>query len=203
MGLRKHCNPLTFRDEVEKPDWSEVFAVKRPLEIDIGCGKGDFIFERAENNPDINVIGIDVREAFFEILKKRRSDYEKDNIFVLRANINFSITELFKPETISKIHIYFPDPWFKKRHQKRRIVTPELIDNCLSILVTGGELHLATDVEPLAAEMLEICAEKPTIKNLAASGNYYDGRIFTETTNWEKHLIKAGKPIWRTAFKKN
>ena len=98
MGLRKHCNPLTFRQKVRRPEWDRVFQKSRPLELDIGCGKGDFIFQRAQNHPEINFVGLDVREAYFDILQKRLAEYPGDNIHVIRCNVNASLDELFSAE---------------------------------------------------------------------------------------------------------
>ncbi|GAB4307213.1 MAG: tRNA (guanosine(46)-N7)-methyltransferase TrmB [Myxococcota bacterium] len=201
MGLRKHCNPLTFREKVEPPDWGKAFPVERPMEIDVGCGKGDFVFERARNHPEINFVGLDVREAFCDILSKRLKNFEGDNLYILRCNVNVSLKELFRLETVAKIHIYFPDPWFKKRHKKRRIVTSEFVETCAEILVLGGELHIASDVEKLAREILGICEGNQRLKNIAERG-FAKERFFPETTNWEKHLLKISKPFWRIAFEK-
>src|SRR5207253_463793 len=145
---RHHVNPLNFRPEPEVLDWATVFAdASRPLEVDVGSAKGTFLIARAANAPDRNLVGLEIR---LPMVERARRDTEKlglKNVHVVFGNANSDFERLFAPRSVDRVYVHFPDPWFKTRHHKRRVVTPAFLEVLASRLKLGGELHFMTDFE--------------------------------------------------------
>lgn len=154
--VRQHVNPLNFRSEVEVPAWERVFArPAQPLEVDVGSAHGDFLVERARQRPDLNLVGLEIRRPMVERVAKKLAQAGLDNATVLTCNANTSFRDLFAPGSLSTIYVHFPDPWFKKRHHKRRVMTPAFTHDVAACLAPGGLLRFMTDHLPYADEVQE------------------------------------------------
>lgn len=155
--IRHHVNPLTFREHPEIPDWNEVFAKpEQDLEVDIGSGKGQFLLARAKHQAGINIVGLEIRKPMVERLREIIEKEALTNAFILRCNANLSLIKLFAAESLSRAYVHFPDPWFKKRHHKRRLIKTEFLNDLSVVLKRGGEFHFATDYQEYAEEVLEL-----------------------------------------------
>ncbi len=128
--------PLVFR---------ECFGNTHPVEFEIGCGKGKFLVRRAIENPGTNFFGIDRVSKFMKLGKTRAEKRELPNIRFVRAEAKAFLTEAVAPESVSIFHIYFSDPWPKRRHQTRRVFTGEFLRLLHVRLVPGGLVEIATD----------------------------------------------------------
>jgi len=159
--IRHHVNPLSFQREVQTPDWAETFGEawqERPLEVDVGCAKGRFLLARAETATEVNIVGLEIRVPIVELVARRIAEAKLSNAHVLCCNANVSLTELFAASSLSRVYVHFPDPWFKKRHHKRRVVNAAFLDAVRQVLRPDGEFHFATDYGEYAAEVLELLA---------------------------------------------
>lgn len=167
--LRQHVNPLSFRYEVSFPSRAELFAQPElPLEVDVGCAHGDFLCARARARPDVNLLGLEIRRPMVERLRDRlaREDLLGRNAAVLFCNANMHWDALFGGESLRRVYVQFPDPWFKKRHHKRRVLTPGLVSAIARSLAPGGELRLMTDFGAYALEAAEqVEALEPSLRN--------------------------------------
>jgi len=129
--VRQHVNPLSlkYQQPIEPPDWSTVFAdPTRSLHLDIGCGRGQFLLQMAEQQPELNFLGLEIREPLVIQANQNRAELGLTNLHFLFCNVSNSIAPLlasYQPGQLRQVTIQFPDPWFKKRHQKRRVVQPE------------------------------------------------------------------------------
>jgi tRNA (guanine-N7-)-methyltransferase len=123
----------------------ELFDNDNPIEMEIGAGKGKFLLHRAQIEPDINFIGFDYIWKYLKIGWARAQKRELENLLFFKAEAVEVITHLTPSESVSVFHIYFPDPWHKRRHHKRRFMTPEFIHMLHDRLVPGGLIELATD----------------------------------------------------------
>lgn len=123
----------------------DIFPGGRPLEIEIGAGKGKFLMHRAMAEPDIDFIGIDYIWKYLKIGWQRVQKRGLENVLFFKAEANEFVTHLVPDESVSVFHIYFPDPWHKRRHHKRRLLTPDFFRLLHRRLLPGGLLEIATD----------------------------------------------------------
>jgi tRNA (guanine-N7-)-methyltransferase len=122
-----------------------MFERDRPLEVEIGAGKGKFLMHRAMAEPDVNFVGIDYIWKYLKIGWQRIQRRGLENILFFKAEANEVVTHLVPDESVSVFHIYFPDPWHKRRHNKRRLLTPDFFKLLHRRLAPGGLLEIATD----------------------------------------------------------
>jgi len=142
-------------DPADRADISTIFPVEAPLEVEIGCGKGKFLIERAEANPSINFLGIDVVWKWMRYAVHRSDRREIENVKFIKTEAKDFIDHSLPLESVSTFHIYFPDPWPKRRHRKRRLVTGEFLKLLHTRLLDGGLIELATDHEDYFLQMEE------------------------------------------------
>ncbi len=198
--IRKHTNPFNVQNRIGLIDRMAVFGREAPLEVDIGCGAADFVFQRAKNNPDRDIIGLEVRKPLVLAAGERREKENQRNAMVYHANAHENL-DLAPKGSIVQFHVQFPDPCFKKRHQKRRILQPKLMRGMAEVLPMGGKVFLQSDVKPLAEEMYYFMAQEPAFKSLWDPSLLVDSP-FEERTEWERHHEAEGEPIYRMMFEK-
>ncbi|MBA2706745.1 MAG: tRNA (guanosine(46)-N7)-methyltransferase TrmB, partial [Gemmatimonadaceae bacterium] len=130
-------------DTLPRPlNWAELFGNANPIELEIGTGKGTFITEQAIARPDVNFFGIEWARWFWRYGSDRLRRHDCTNARTVRAEANFFLTEFVPLESISVLHIYFPDPWPKARHHKRRLIQPPFLKLVERILVPNGRLQV-------------------------------------------------------------
>ena len=151
--MRQHANPLSkvFKDIQPIPPLKDIFNdFSKPLHLDIGCGSGDFLMNLAKNNKNWNYIGLEIREKLVIKSKSKLKDESIDNLFFAYGNAEYLIEDCigkFPVDVVSSVSFNFPDPWFKKKHHKRRVVQPLLINNISQIMANGGYISIKSDVE--------------------------------------------------------
>lgn len=198
--VRKHANPFQVRTHIGAIDRLAIFGREAPLEVDLGCGTAQFIFERARANPDADFIGFEVRLPIVEASLARKEREGPPNVHVFYANAGDNL-KMVPPGVIRRFHVHFPDPCFKKRHFKRRILTPAIARKMAELLAIGGQVYAQSDVKPLAEEMFDfLAAEKAFESKLDPS--LLVPRPFPESTSWEKQHEAEGEPIYRMLFEK-
>ena len=153
--MRQHVNPLSSNfNQIERiPSLSEMFGdSKLNLHLDIGCGAGEFLFDLALVNTSWNYLGIEIREKLVKNAKLKALEREIKNLYFLFGNANNILNDFQSKliiKTLKSISFNFPDPWFKKRHNKRRVIQPELINILSNSLQTGTLIFIKTDVKDL------------------------------------------------------
>ncbi len=143
------------------------FGRRAPCTLEIGFGMGDTLAATALARPECNFIGIEVHLPGVGALLRLVEAHGLTNVRVIRHDAVEVLQHMIAPDSLNEINLFFPDPWPKKRHHKRRIVTAEFAALMASRLVPGGLLHMATDWEPYAAQMLEVVSAEPTLANTA------------------------------------
>jgi tRNA (guanine-N7-)-methyltransferase len=143
-------------------DW---FGRSAPVTLEIGPGMGETTAALAEAEPEVNYLAVDVYPPGLAQLMMRAEAGGLKNLRVMRGDAVVLLEDHLPPASLSAVRIFYPDPWPKKKHHKRRIVQPALVSVVVSRLVPGGTLHLATDWEHYAEHMLEVCSAEPLLRN--------------------------------------
>lgn len=183
-------------------DLEDVFGRQAPLVVEIGYGNGDSLVQLAETAPDINFLGIEVHEPGIGHCLIRARDTGIDNLRLIAHDAVEVLRHQLPAESIARLNLYFPDPWPKKRHHKRRILNPEFLSLVHSRLVPQGSLHIATDWENYAEAIDELFAETPTFR--LAERRRHDGERPLErpVTKFERRGLKKGHRITDWRFEK-
>lgn len=134
-------------------DFVDIFGNTNPVWLDIGFGNGESMIHAAQQYPDVNLLGIEVHLPGVGRLLMAADEHDLDNIRIIRNDAVDIIREFIPDDSLQAVHIYFPDPWHKKRHHKRRLVQQPFLDLIRPKLKTGGRLHFATDWQPYAEEV--------------------------------------------------
>jgi tRNA (guanine-N7-)-methyltransferase len=150
---------LEFIGLEEAPDWGAVFGFEGPLELEIGCGAGGFALAYAQRHPRVRYVALEWRRKYARELERRVQRRELRNIRVIEADARTQVPRLFRPASLSAIHLQFPDPWWKRAHQKRAVLQPSFCQLLYELLEPGGLFDLRTDVEDRAQQMLHTLEE--------------------------------------------
>lgn len=199
---RVHGNPFSVRGDIECPDWSSVFGRSAPFAVDIGFGRGQFVLELAQKHPDWNVVGIEIRNHLVERLLEDAEHLGLANVHAVVANANEHFAALFPPGSVEFVSVNFPDPWFKKRHHKRRVVQPDLLDVIAGTMRSNATFHAKSDYEPVATEMFDLLSAHPGFINLEASGGFALKSTTGIATEREAHHEARGQTIFHMHFRR-
>lgn len=197
--LIKSENPA--RQEWDFP-FAEFFSDGRPVEIEIGCGKGRFLLTRAAQCPDNNFLGVDRAGRWMKIGQQRGVKRSLDNLRFLKADVRAVLAEGVPDGRVRIFHVYFPDPWPKRRHRKRRLITPEFVELLYRRLEAGGLVEMATDDEDYFRHMkAAVAAGRVAWEKVSESVNqrFLDAGVMT---NYEAKYHAAGKPLYYLELKK-
>ncbi len=196
---RIHANPFNLREPIIPPAWAALFGRSAPIAVDIGCGQGAFTVELARRHPEWNVVGVEMRDHFVDGLNVLALSQGVPNLRAVLANANLHLDALFPPRSITWVSINFPDPWYKKRHHKRRVVQSEWLRVLSDKLLPGAEIHAATDYRELAVEMQARLTATPGFVPVV-SGFAPESTTGILTERERKHL-ERGEPIYRLRFR--
>ena len=156
---------------------------------------GSSILEMAEKSPDVNFLGIEVHRPGVGVCLREMKKRGIENLRVMSDDAVDIMTDMIPDGSLSRIQLFFPDPWQKKKHHKRRIVQPSFIALAANKLKSGGILHLATDWESYAEEMLEVIGQSQDFQNLASDGRFIEPRPDRPVTKFEQRGIRLGHVI--------
>ena len=172
---------------------ARIFGRSAPLVLEIGSGMGETTAAIAAAQPHTDFIAVEVHLPGVGALLKRIGEQGLANLRVIRHDAVEVLQRMIAPNSLAGIHIYFPDPWPKKRHHKRRLVQPPLVALAASRLAPGGYLHLATDWVPYAEHMLEVVSAEPLLANTAAG--YAPRPAHRPQTKFETRGLKLGHEV--------
>ena len=200
-----HAAPyLRSLDALPVPlDPRTLFPRPAPVELEVGCGKGLFLATAAAANPAVNYLGIEIAGPYARLCAGRLARAAVDNALVIPGDGRRLVETMLDDASLAAVHVYFPDPWWKARHRKRRVLAPEFLVHIARTVVPGGLLHVWTDVEEYFRE---------TVGHVAATGLFGQPETVVERpaehdldyrTHFERRTRLAGEPVWRTAFTRN
>jgi tRNA (guanine-N7-)-methyltransferase len=184
----------------ERIDAQVVFGRQAPLVLEIGFGMGAATAEIAQTLPDHDFIGCEVHEPGVGALLKLIGEKQIGNIRIVQHDAVEVLRDMIGEAALDGVHIFFPDPWHKKRHNKRRLIQAPFVANLVRHIKPGGYLHLATDWQPYAEQMLEVLSAEPQLLNTAAG--YADKPAYRPLTKFENRGIKLGHGVWDLVFRK-
>jgi len=185
-------------------DLSEVFRRTSPGQrvLEIGFGNGDVLVQLAASRPDDDFLGIEVHRPGVGHLLQRLEEAECSNVRVIRHDAVDVLNEMLPPESLDQVLLFFPDPWPKKRHHKRRIVKPGFVQLVASRLRPGGLFHLATDWQNYAEQMLEVIEDSSAFENTAGAGKYSERPASRPETKFERRGLRLGHEVWDLLYRR-
>ena len=188
-----------IRENEEQVRWDRLFDTQRPVEIEIGCGKGRFLINSAMAYPGINYIGIERALRYFRIMKERVVRRELTNIRLLRDDAVYFVERYIPDRAVSAYHIYFPDPWPKKRHRKRRLFNARFLEEIERTLAGGGTLDFATDYVEYYEEIMALLETSNRLTALEEIPERVR-ELGSDLTNFETKYTAEGRAIHRGAY---
>jgi tRNA (guanine-N7-)-methyltransferase len=184
-------------------DAEAVFGRRAPLVLEIGFGMGDATAQVAAAHPELDLLGVEVHAPGVGALLKRIAELGLGNLRIVRHDAVEVLQQMIAPASLAAVHIWFPDPWHKKRHHKRRLVQPPLVALLADRLAPGGRLHCATDWQPYAEQMREALEAEPRLANTSTQA---DGCVpcppWRPRTKFEARGLKLGHGVWDLVFER-
>ena len=190
-----------YRDEAPRApegcfSLGELIEGSGPVELDIGFGRGLSLFERAAAAPESRIIGIEVKTKLACKVNERLQKHDLRNVAILCGDAREILKRAEPAGSLQRVALHFPDPWWKKRHDKRRVIGEALLTELARLLKPGGELFIQTDVEHRAEQYVAQLQETAGF-TLASDSGYVEVNPFDARSNREKRAIEDGLPVWR------
>jgi tRNA (guanine-N7-)-methyltransferase len=184
----------------QQPDWNSVFGREAPRVLEIGFGMGATTAEIAARRPDDDFLGVEVHEPGVGALLKLIDEQNLANIRIVQHDAVEVLEQMIAPQSLDGVHIFFPDPWHKARHHKRRLIQPKFVALLVSRLKPGAYLHCATDWQNYAEQMLEVLGAEPALENTAE--NYAPRPDYRPVTKFERRGLRLGHGVWDLVFRR-
>jgi tRNA (guanine-N7-)-methyltransferase len=181
-------------------DFDAVFGRHAPRILEIGFGMGDATAAIAQALPGTDFIGVEVHTPGVGALLKRIGEMNLSNLRLIQHDAVEVLAQMIAPDSLAGVHVFFPDPWHKKKHNKRRLIQPAFVRQLVDRIAPGGYLHCATDWQPYAEQMLEVLSAEPLLRNTAAG--YAPKPDYRPLTKFENRGLKLGHGVWDLVFQK-
>ncbi len=191
---------VTF--EGQRLDLPALFGNDRPVYLEIGFGNGDSLVEIAANHPQYNYLGIEVHRPGVGHLLMKAAEREVANLRVMRHDAVEVLKGGLAEGALEGVFLFFPDPWPKTRHHKRRILQPAFVALLARVIRPGGIFHAATDWENYALQMMEVLSTAADFENSAGSGEYAPRPEYRPLTKFEQRGIRLGHGVWDLVFRR-
>lgn len=183
-------------------DFAEVFGNAAPVVLEIGFGNGEQLVWGALHEPGRNFIGIEVHRPGVGRVLNALAAADADNVRVYHHDAVEVLQQEIAPASLDQVRIYFPDPWHKKKHNKRRLVQAPLLQLLASRVRPGGGLHMATDWADYAEQMLAVADADPCWRNCAGRGHYAERPGWRTQTHFEQRGLKLGHGVWDLLYER-
>ncbi len=180
-------------------DLDAVFGRAAPKVVEIGFGMGGATADIAQARPDTDYLGVEVHGPGVGSLLKLVEERQLGNVRVIQHDAVEVFTHMLASASLDGVHVFFPDPWHKKRHNKRRLIQPPFVALLASRIKPGGYLHLATDWEDYAIQMLEVLSQEATLENTA--DGYAPRPDYRPLTKFEQRGLRLGHGVWDLVFR--
>ncbi len=208
--MRQHVNPLSqfFQLPLSLPSKNVLFSKSHhPIHLDIGSAKGEFLIDLAAKYPDWNFVGLEIREPLVFLSEEKRKSLELNNLKFLFCNVNVSLNEWLSDldyGQLKRVSIQFPDPWFKRKHFKRRVLKPSLLKSISKSMCNDGEIFIQSDILKLF-EYMTNTIDKSRYFNRYDIGElkFIDKNPYNSKTDRELLTLKKNLPIYRALYIRN
>jgi tRNA (guanine-N7-)-methyltransferase len=182
----------------QQTDFDAVFGRHAPRVLEIGFGMGDATAQIAKALPGTDFIGVEVHTPGVGALLKRIGEMELSNLRLIQHDAVEVLAQMIAPGSLAGVHVFFPDPWHKKKHNKRRLIQPAFVRQLVERIAPGGYLHCATDWQPYAEQMLEVLSAETMLANTAQG--YAPKPDYRPLTKFENRGLKLGHGVWDLVF---
>ena len=202
-------SPVVARYLVEFPhppapvDWPTLFGRPGPVEIEIGSGKALFLITASRERPDHNFLGIEVSNKYARLCAQRVANRDLANVRVIQTDARYFLQAYVPADSVRAILVYFPDPWWKKRHRKRRVFTPEMIAASEHVLEPGGCVHIVTDVPDYFEDIVTLFKHHTRLVRFDVPDAAEPTHDMDYLTNFERKFRKAERTIHRIGYRKS
>ncbi|KMT65149.1 tRNA (guanosine(46)-N7)-methyltransferase TrmB [Catenovulum maritimum] len=201
-AIKDHWSEYGLEYKNEKFNWSEIFGNDNPIVFEIGFGMGGSLIKMAQAEPNKNFVGMEVHLPGVGACIKDAAELKVPNLKVINHDAVEVLNHCVPDNSLEKLQLFFPDPWHKKRHHKRRIVQPEFAQLIRTKLSLGGVFHMATDWENYAEHMLEVMSNEAGYKNQSETQDYIPRPEFRPLTKFEERGHRLGHGVWDLIFEK-
>jgi len=191
----EQLQPYLFEIPEAQVEWRSVFGNNAPVEIEVGFGKGLFLLTAGQERPDVNFFGIEIERQYQLFTANRLAKRNLGNVRLACTDARAFLRERVPAGSVQAVHVYFPDPWWKKRHHKRRLFTEEFAAACAQVLREGGRLEVMSDVEEYFGIITCLLAVQVRLRQLPVAERGAEYR-----TNFERKYRLAGKPILSASY---
>jgi tRNA (guanine-N7-)-methyltransferase len=188
--------------ENEILNFAAIFDNDHPVHLEIGFGNGESFIQMAVDRPEINFVGIEVHRPGVGNALLQIEQRSIQNVRVICQDAVEVLSQHIADQSLSAVYIFFPDPWHKKRHHKRRLIQIDFIECLKQIMQDNAVLHLATDWEDYAIHMMEVMKQVVGFTNLAGEGNYSERPGYRPVTKFEERGLRLGHGVWDLIFRK-
>lgn len=200
-GLERHCDYL-LDPNTGSADWGKIFGRAAPVVLEIGFGMGDSLCQMMATEPEKDFVGIEVHPPGVGRLLNNTAAAELHNLRVYLGDAMTLLDDCIPPQSVSRVQLYFPDPWHKKKHHKRRLVQSAFVAKVRRALAVGGVLHMATDWLPYAEHMTEVMATAEGFENMIGEGMYAPRPEFRPVTKFERRGQRLGHGVWDLLYRR-
>ena len=201
-AIDQHWRSYVVEYRPELLPLNSLFTAENPLIVEIGFGMGDSLLELAQQIPDANFIGIDVHRPGVGKLLHGIAEHKLSNLKIICHDAKEVLEHCFETDSIDRLLVFFPDPWPKKRHHKRRLIQPDFIDCVSRRLKPGGEIHLATDWQDYLEQMVEVLESNKALSNAFGNNSYWTASD-RPVTKFERRGKQLGHDVWDLLYRKN
>jgi tRNA (guanine-N7-)-methyltransferase len=183
-------------------DWPAVFGNANPVEIEVGFGKGLFLLRASQANPDVNWLGVEIERKYQLFTATRLAKRGLGNVRLVQADARLFLRDCVPAASVQAVHVYYPDPWWKKRHHKRRVFTAEFAAASARALRPGGKLHVVTDVAEYFGIITELLAGVPGLRPMPVPEGHEPENDLDYLTNFERKARQQGRSVHRGIYEK-
>lgn len=199
QALEKYWDKYCL-DPRNRYDFTEVFGRSAPTIVEIGFGNGESLAQMAASHPELNYIGIEVHQPGVGHLMLQLEQQGLHNVRIYCHDAIEILEQQLSDDSLAGLHLFFPDPWPKKRHHKRRIVRPDFVGLLMRKLAPGGYFHAATDWEHYAEHMLKVLSAANGLMNASKTGDFCERPEYRPVTKFENRGLRLGHGVWDLIF---
>ena len=193
---------LVLGDLPEQLDPGSLFPTDHPVELEVGSGKGLFLRSASAAKPGTNFLGIEIAAGYARMCAGRLAVAEATNALIIHGDAQRLVRSMLPDASLAAIHVYFPDPWWKARHRKRRVLSVPFLEHAGRVLVPGGRLHVWTDVKEYFIEAMDATQQTGRFGEPAEEAAKEAEHDLDYRTHFERRTRLADQPVWRAMLRR-